>query len=110
MSRVCGDAMSEGASSTGAIVLCAAREERAWSAMLLEYAVDLRQRESATQTASLDAMLAASEQWAQARCAYQASIYEGGSLARLVAALCTRDTLAEWVIDLHTHRLYYGEN
>jgi hypothetical protein len=48
----------------------------------------------------LEAMLAEHERWAQARCAYAASLYEGGSLARVLRASCARDAEAELVLDL----------
>jgi len=60
----------------------------------------LREQESASQGALLTAALEEHERWAQTRCAYAASIYEGGSLARLVLAQCMRDAAAEFTIEL----------
>lgn len=102
ITRLCGEEMGEaGASSTGGLVSCADRERSAWAGILEDSASTLRARESATQIAALDRALTAGEQWAEARCAYDASFYEGGSLARVLAAQCARDTTAQRAIDLY---------
>jgi len=86
--------------TTGGIVQCVMREKDSWEAQVRLLTVRLRARETPTQLAQLDAMLAAYGPWLQARCGYAGSIYEGGSLSRVVAALCIRDTTAQLAIDL----------
>jgi hypothetical protein len=88
--------------STAGMVMCAQGERAQWAALSRQYAASLRTRESGTQTAMLDAMIAAQPQWAQTRCAYAASYYEGGSLARYLGAACMRDAEAELALDLHS--------
>lgn len=87
--------------STAGMVMCAQGERSQWAALGQSYAATLRARESETQNALLDAMIAAQPQWAQTRCAYAASYYEGGSLARYLAAACMRDAEAELALELY---------
>ncbi|MGD9814692.1 MAG: lysozyme inhibitor LprI family protein [Hyphomonadaceae bacterium] len=87
-------------STTGGMVQCVMREKESWEAQVRLLTLRLRARETPTQLAQLDAMLAAYGPWLQARCGYAGSIYEGGSLSRVVAALCIRDTTAQLAIDL----------
>lgn len=111
VSRACADEMDDGgASSTGGMVTCSAREQSAWRGVLEAAVTELRARESATQLPLLDRALEAGEQWTRARCAYDASIYEGGSLARVVAASCWRDTIALRAIDLSNRLAEYNEH
>lgn len=100
ISRACHDAMGDGGDTTAGMVACAVRERDAWGEVLHQSAESLRQNESQTQRAALAQMLEQGEAWMLARCGYAASIYEGGSLARVVAAQCQRDTMAERAIDL----------
>jgi hypothetical protein len=100
VSRVCGERQGEGASTTGAVVTCATLEAEAWRSILETLATQLRANESEMQVALLERALAAGEQWTRDRCAYDASQYEGGSLARLLSAQCARDTLGLRAIDL----------
>jgi hypothetical protein len=93
--------MREGSSSTMEMVRCLQRERHAWSVLVDRYAITLRARESQTQVARLDAYLAESEAWLEADCAYQASMYEGGSLAGLTGEACRNEHLAELAIALH---------
>jgi hypothetical protein len=86
--------------STAGMVMCAQAERAQWAALAQSYAATLRARESATQRAMLEAMIAAQPQWAQTRCAYAASTYEGGSFARYLGAACMRDAEAELALDL----------
>lgn len=90
----------DGNSSTLGVVSCATIERTQWAALREQYLARLRARESEAQRAMLDTMLAEHERWAQARCAYAASLYEGGSLARVLWASCARDAEAELVLDL----------
>lgn len=87
--------------STAGMVMCAQGERSQWAALSQRYAATLRVRESEAQKAMLDAMIAAQPQWAQTRCAYAASYYEGGSLARYLGAACMRDAEAELALDLY---------
>jgi|CXWL01.1.fsa_nt_gi hypothetical protein len=109
LSRACGETYGEGGATTGALVQCAMREERVWRGLIADAAEDLRQRESPSQTALLNAALSEGERWSEVRCAFNASIYEGGSLARVVAAQCLRDTAAERALDLHERLLTYDQ-
>jgi hypothetical protein len=100
-SRACGERQGEGAATTAGVVLCATREAEAWRGVLETNAATLRAQESETQVVLLERALAAGEQWARDRCGYDASYYEGGSLARVLAAQCLRDSTALRAIDLH---------
>jgi Lysozyme inhibitor LprI len=110
ITRVCSEESGEAAaSSTGGMVNCAWRERSAWQGIFEDSASALRVRESPSQRAALDRALAAGAQWSDARCAYDASFYEGGSLARLLAAQCTRDTMAQRTIDLYQRLRDYNQ-
>jgi hypothetical protein len=109
VTRRCAETMGDGAETTGGAALCAMREQRAWAWLIDLLVSDLRQRETATQAALLDAALNEGEAWTNARCAYEASIYEGGSLARLVAAQCRRDVTAERAISLYRRTIDYDQ-
>ena len=87
-------------STTPGMVACAGAERAQWAALRETYVAQLRQ-ESETQRALLDAMLTENAAWARARCAYAASYYEGGTLARVQGAACMRDTEADLALDLH---------
>lgn len=80
---------------------CAHSEQLQWAEQRSRYELQLRARESETQRALLDAMLSEQERWVRARCAYSASFYEGGSLARYLNAACMRDMEAELALDLY---------
>ena len=99
LTRACIES-DDGNSSTQGVVNCATAERTQWASLREHYLARLRARESETQRAMLDTMLAEHERWAQARCAYAASLYEGGSLARVLRASCARDAEAELVLDL----------
>ncbi len=88
-----------GETSVG-VVGCVESELAQWENARGALVNSLRADESPTQVALLDASLAEHRRWAQARCAYEASVYEGGSLARIVAAHCMRDAVAEHTIYL----------
>lgn len=100
VSRVCGERLGEGAATTQGLVECAALESEAWRRLIDHHATALRTSQSATQNALLESALATGERWTRDRCAYDASLYEGGSLARVLAAQCVRDTLGMRAIDL----------
>jgi hypothetical protein len=98
VSRPCHEAA--GGETTGGSAACFARERALWEGLRDVVANTLRETETASQIALLDATLAEHERWTVARCAYAASIYEGGSLARVVGAQCMRDAIAEYTLDL----------
>lgn len=100
VSRVCGERLGEGAATTQGLVECAALESEAWRRLINNHATALRASQSASQTALLESALTTGEQWTRDRCAYDASLYEGGSLARVLAAQCVRDTLGMRALDL----------
>lgn len=89
-----------GGVSTSGTVACLMREADQWAMVVSSQVERLRASESASQLDHLNGMLAAHETWRRARCHYQASIYEGGSLARVVAASCMRDTTADLALEL----------
>lgn len=99
-SRVCAEQMGDSAETTAGLVICAHSEALAWSAILIEAAEGLRLHESETQLILLEQYLENGELWAATRCAYAASQYEGGSLARVLAAQCQRDDVASRAIEL----------
>ena len=91
----------DGNSTTPGMVACATSERAQWAALREGYVARLRATESASGNALLDAMLTEHAAWARARCAYAASYYEGGTLARVQGAMCMRDTEADLTLDLH---------
>lgn len=86
--------------TTAGSVACLENETRLWAQLRDAIADNLRGAESPSQSALLDAALAEHARWVEAQCAYEASIYEGGSLARVVAAICRRDAVAEHALSL----------
>jgi uncharacterized protein YecT (DUF1311 family) len=110
VSRACAEPRGEGADTSYAVMACAMREESAWRGLLESNAERLRAMESETQKALLDEALAVGADWTSRSCAYAASIYEGGSLARVVAAQCARDATAERALQLHNRLRVYDEN
>jgi uncharacterized protein YecT (DUF1311 family) len=87
---------SEGGETTAGAVMCFDAETRRWTAQL-DAALG---RAGADDTRA--AFLAQSQQawtaWRQAECRYQASLYEGGSLARVLSASCFADLTADRAI------------
>jgi hypothetical protein len=98
-----------GAETTAGAVMCYQREHSAWREMRDAFADELRGIESATQVVQLDSMLAEFERWSQVRCGYGASIYEGGSLSRVVAAACMSRLEGELALDLRARALEYNQ-
>jgi len=97
-SRRCMEA--PGGDTTAGMVQCAQAETRQWELIRHRQIVALRARESETQIAMLDAALTEHARWALANCSYEASRYEGGTLAHVVAATCMRDQTAELTLSL----------
>ncbi len=100
VSRVCGERLGEGAATTQGLVDCASLEADAWRRLISHHAAALRASQSANQTALLEQAITTGEHWTRDRCAYDASLFEGGSLARVLAAQCVRDTIGMRAIDL----------
>lgn len=86
--------------STVGMINCFTRERELWEAEVTRLVALFRDQESQTQILLLNMMLASHEQWMRARCDHSASIFEGGSMAGIVAAACVRTTTAELAIDL----------
>ncbi len=85
-----------GGETTAGMVQCYGAEAEAWLVQLAA-AVE-RARADAERATYLAQAEAAWRGWVQAECRYQASLYQGGSLARVLAASCTADLTAERTI------------
>ena len=96
----CQDEGSNGVTTAG-MVTCANRERAQWEALRDAALVALHARESATQIAARERALSAHAAWSQARCAYDASLYEGGSMAIYAAAACEMGQAADIALTLH---------
>ena len=94
------------AETTTGTVACAENEKRLWDERVQALAASLRAAASPGQIAALDAASAQFEHWRAAKCAYAATLYEGGSLARIVAAECALETTADWSNALARRRAY----
>ena len=98
---VAGPCMEEdGGVTTFGMIQCLTREQELWDAQVTALVARARAQETHTQVAQLNAMLQLYEPWLDARCSYSASINEGGSMARIVAAACVRNTTADLAIDM----------
>lgn len=95
--------------TTQNVVMCAARERQAWLSLLNTYADRLRATERDMQRALLEEALTAGEAWEIARCRYDGSYFEGGSLERMLIALCARDSTARRATDLWTRLKQYEQ-
>lgn len=90
----------DGGETTVGIIACDGRETALWSARIAAIVSELTAHHSPAQAAALAAARAEFERWREAKCAYAASIAEGGSLARVVATRCRLETTAAWALDL----------
>lgn len=90
----------DGGATTVGMIQCLTREKDLWAAQVTALVTRARAQESSTQIAQLNTMLQLYEPWRDARCAYSASINEGGSMSRIVAAACVRNTTADLAIDM----------
>lgn len=99
----------EGSATTIGMITCYENERAAWRSLRERTVYALRDAESETQIAALDDMLGEYEHWSLARCSYGASVHEGGSLARVVAAACATRIEGELAIDLWLRRREYNE-
>ncbi len=100
----CQDEDNRGATTAG-MVMCAERERAQWAAIRDAAAASLAAQESPTQRAARARATAAHAAWLQERCAYDASLYEGGSLANYSAAACAMGETAEFALILHGRTL-----
>jgi len=92
--------MSPNGDATAGMIACIEAERFQWENVRGAAAISLRAKETPTQIALLNASLAEHRRWAEARCSYEASVYEGGSLSLVVAAQCRRDAVAEHALYL----------
>ncbi len=104
VSAACQDE-SDGGVTTAGMVMCANRERAQWEALGAAALVMLRTLESPTQAAARERALATHATAAQDRCAYEASRYEGGSLAIYAAAACAMHQAADLALLLHARTL-----
>lgn len=109
VTRACHRELGDAGETTAGSAICATREQEAWKALFDSSAEALRQRETASQRVLLEQAIAQGEVWARARCAYEASLYEGASLARVLSAHCLRDTTAERSIDMQRRLRDYDQ-
>lgn len=87
-----------GGDTTAGMVRCYDGETSAWTALLDAAMVRARARED--RAFFLVRSQEAWRAWRQAECRYQASYYEGGSLARVLAASCFAELTADRAIAL----------
>ncbi|MBN8607795.1 MAG: DUF1311 domain-containing protein [Caulobacterales bacterium] len=95
----------DGGVTTAGMMRCANRERAQWEALAETALVALRAQESPTQTIARERALRAHETATQARCAYEASQYEGGSLAIYAAAACAMGQAADLALMLYARTL-----
>ena len=88
-----------GGETTMGMIDCNGREQEQWQA-LMDAEIARVNADDDGRSAQLAASNAAWEAWRQAECEYQASEYEGGSLAGVMAAACSADLTADRVIAL----------
>jgi uncharacterized protein YecT (DUF1311 family) len=94
-------ASEPGGETTAGAVACEEREKDAWQALLLEAGQSLEQGMSNTER---DRFTGAQEAWVafrDAECAYEASLFEGGSLQDVERTACERRLTAERTIAIH---------
>lgn len=100
VSAACQDESNYGVTTSG-MVLCANRERDQWAVLRDAANARLQVRENAAQSASRERALNAHAAWAQARCSYDASLYEGGSMVIYAAAACEMGQTADIALILH---------
>jgi uncharacterized protein YecT (DUF1311 family) len=91
---------------------CAQEEEAAWNAVRADAESELTAGLSELGAATWDSAAEAWGEWRDRQCAFEASIYEGGSLAKVVAAGCRARFAAEralYVRDQLEFRTFDGE-
>lgn len=100
----CQDA-GDGGVTTSGMVMCAERERAQWAAIGDAAAATLAAQESPTQAAAQMRAREAHTSWLHARCAYDASYYEGGSMAHYSAAACVMGETANFALILYERAL-----
>lgn len=107
----CKSAVSEpcietpGGETTAGMVRCFDAEARAWTSVM--DAALQRASANATRTSHLTAAQQAWTAWREAECRYEASLYEGGSLARAQSSACYANLTADRAIMLlYAERTY----
>ncbi|MDZ4690547.1 lysozyme inhibitor LprI family protein [Terricaulis sp.] len=99
----------DGGVTTVGMVMCAERERAQWAAIGAAAAATVAAQESPPQAAARSRATEAHAVWLQARCAYDASYYEGGSLARYSAAACVMGETARFALILHERTITLSE-
>jgi uncharacterized protein YecT (DUF1311 family) len=89
-----------GGETTGGALVCAQREQAIWDERAALSRRAVRERLSASRRGLFDAAESAWQAHRQAACAFEASIYEGGTLAKVVGADCYLRESAQHAIDL----------
>jgi uncharacterized protein YecT (DUF1311 family) len=93
VARACFD--RPGSETTLGSVRCAQEEEVAWDAARAEAEAELTRGLTELGAATWEGAAAAWAEWRDRQCAFEATIYEGGSLAKVVAAGCRARLVAE---------------
>lgn len=91
----------DGGVTTAGMTRCAERERAQWAAIGDRAAAALARHESRTQRAARARAATAHAAWLEARCAYDASLYEGGSMAHYSAAACVMGETADFALILY---------
>jgi len=89
-----------GGETTVGMIQCVRSEQMQWENVRGAEVNRMRAQETPSQVALLDQAITEHARWTEARCAYEASIYEGGSLSRVIAAQCVRNAVAEHALYL----------
>ena len=92
-------ATEQGQTTAGSIE-CIAREHAYWDRLLNQSYRRLRESGSDEQNGALRDLQRQWLAWREARCAYEAQLYEGGSLGSVVANQCFAQETARRAIDL----------
>ena len=95
--------------STAGSVGCIAREHAFWDRLLNQSYARLREAGSAEQNVALRDLQRQWLAWREARCAYEAQLYEGGTYGNVVANHCFTQETARRAIDL-VGTMVEGEN
>lgn len=96
----CASALGQNYGDTSSLTACAYRERVAWDGLRDDYVTALQAREDDERMAIMATTLAAAQQWARARCEYEAS-FTRGDMESITAASCYRTQAAEIALMLH---------
>lgn len=89
---------------------CYEREAAAWRGLADETGELIERAGSDNVRRLVERLRAEHREWMYTRCAFEASIYEGGSFARVVLAHCYRNAHAELAIALYWRAYATGES